>query len=99
MKLFSLFLVTCVEFKFENYSAFLLNYTLNVTLVLSGQPQSESFDVLIIAKNTLFASCEFHYFVCKIEIDCAFKLQLFLETTLLHFHLDQTLVWLLEFPC
>ena len=52
--------MTCVEFEVESYSVSLLNYTLSVTLVLSGQPPPDIFDVFVIATNTSNASCELH---------------------------------------
>jgi len=57
--------VTCVEFKLESYSVSLLDYVLSVSIVLSGQPPSDFFDVFVIARNTSDASCKLHtYKLC-----------------------------------
>ena len=51
--------VTCVQFESENYTASSLNLSLSVTLTLSGVAQTESFDVFVIAVDTLSADCKF----------------------------------------
>ena len=51
--------MTCVQFESENYTVSSLDLSLSVTLTLSGQPQTESFDVFVIAEDTLSADCKF----------------------------------------
>ena len=44
------FLVTCVEFASFNFSIFESDGLLEVTIKLSGQTQSQSFSVIVIAE-------------------------------------------------
>ena len=53
--------VTCIQLSSENYSVSSLDLSLKVTLTLSGQTQSEPFDVFVIAKDTLSADCMLHF--------------------------------------
>ena len=96
-----LHIVACVQFDSENYSISSLNLSLTVTLTLSGQAQTEPFDVFVIAKDTLSADC---MLILLVILPLSKVLTIFLQQMILlldgielHLNLDLQMLQLMEF--